>query len=265
MTPPFQWVCLLALVGCAVSAPAPFAGDACALLCHPVPRSFPEGVCEFRRIQSGSVLDQARIIVCRCLKLCDHQQSFTEGFSCHALISLLGSQLGSRECRCSSYPISTNAEISSLVNKLAEDVVLAISSSSPSLKERLIRALQATLLDYAQLENVDVEAVSLVDDSRSDRLAHEAEDVKLDRDDIEQHPMDIDDEGAELPEDDRKDTSSPSDSSEESAVDWEQWCMSQCNNGHGGNACRCDLIPWRLQIRGGSNGEELVQWGRVMN
>ena len=33
------------------------------------------------------------------------------------------------------------------------------------------------------------------------------------------------------------------DTSEEPAVDWDQWCMAQCDNGRGGSACNCDIIP----------------------
>lgn len=31
--------------------------------------------------------------------------------------------------------------------------------------------------------------------------------------------------------------------SEEYPVDWEMWCMAQCDNGQGGSACNCDIIP----------------------
>ncbi|XP_076284745.1 uncharacterized protein LOC143211169 [Lasioglossum baleicum] len=31
--------------------------------------------------------------------------------------------------------------------------------------------------------------------------------------------------------------------STDSPVDWDLWCMAQCDNGHGGSACNCDLIP----------------------
>ncbi|KAL2713351.1 hypothetical protein V1478_017049 [Vespula squamosa] len=26
-------------------------------------------------------------------------------------------------------------------------------------------------------------------------------------------------------------------------IDWDMWCMAQCNIGHGGSACDCDIIP----------------------
>lgn len=26
-------------------------------------------------------------------------------------------------------------------------------------------------------------------------------------------------------------------------IDWDMWCMAQCNIGHGGSACNCDIIP----------------------
>ncbi|XP_078053358.1 uncharacterized protein LOC144478881 [Augochlora pura] len=31
--------------------------------------------------------------------------------------------------------------------------------------------------------------------------------------------------------------------SAESPVDWDLWCIAQCDNGRGGSACNCDLIP----------------------
>ncbi|XP_076240467.1 uncharacterized protein LOC143182993 [Calliopsis andreniformis] len=33
------------------------------------------------------------------------------------------------------------------------------------------------------------------------------------------------------------------DVTEEPPVDWDMWCMAQCDNGQGGSACHCDLIP----------------------
>lgn len=33
-------------------------------------------------------------------------------------------------------------------------------------------------------------------------------------------------------------------SSDSEPVDWDLWCMAQCDNGHGGSACECDIIPW---------------------
>ncbi|XP_015438142.1 PREDICTED: uncharacterized protein LOC107193254 [Dufourea novaeangliae] len=38
------------------------------------------------------------------------------------------------------------------------------------------------------------------------------------------------------------DTPDESDSTE-LPVDWDMWCMTQCDNGQGGTACNCDLIP----------------------
>ncbi|KOC66363.1 hypothetical protein WH47_08755 [Habropoda laboriosa] len=32
-------------------------------------------------------------------------------------------------------------------------------------------------------------------------------------------------------------------SNEESSIDWDLWCMAQCDNGKGGSACNCDIIP----------------------
>ena len=33
------------------------------------------------------------------------------------------------------------------------------------------------------------------------------------------------------------------DSTDETSVDWDRWCMNQCDNGKGGSACNCDIIP----------------------
>lgn len=38
-------------------------------------------------------------------------------------------------------------------------------------------------------------------------------------------------------------TTSDPNLSEEYPVDWEMWCMAQCDNGQGGSACNCDIIP----------------------
>lgn len=30
---------------------------------------------------------------------------------------------------------------------------------------------------------------------------------------------------------------------DEDSMDWDLWCVSQCDNGKGGSACHCDIIP----------------------
>lgn len=43
---------------------------------------------------------------------------------------------------------------------------------------------------------------------------------------------------------DKSNTGSPMEgSSGESSIDWDLWCMAQCDNGKGGSACNCDIIP----------------------
>ncbi|XP_046828576.1 uncharacterized protein LOC124428499 [Vespa crabro] len=37
--------------------------------------------------------------------------------------------------------------------------------------------------------------------------------------------------------------SSAPNSSTSDEIDWDMWCMAQCNIGHGGSACNCDIIP----------------------
>ena len=40
------------------------------------------------------------------------------------------------------------------------------------------------------------------------------------------------------------DNLSPNDSPmDEDSMDWDLWCISQCDNGKGGSACHCDIIP----------------------
>ncbi|XP_032682451.1 uncharacterized protein LOC116849423 [Odontomachus brunneus] len=234
MTPPLRWVFLFVLVGCATSIPLPFVNDACVLLCHPRARSSPEGVCELRGAQSGSVLDLARIIVSRCLKLCDHQQPSSARVSCFALRSFLGTRRG---CHCpSTHVMRTNARIPSLVDELAEDVV------SLSFGEIVISALHAALLR----EDVDAEGHDLiVDDYESgSRLAHDAENEKSKQHDVEQPPTGNNGHGTILLQGEQTDSNAGSDSFVgDDDVDWEKWCMHQCNIGLGGNACNCDIIP----------------------
>ncbi|XP_014473581.1 PREDICTED: uncharacterized protein LOC106743869 [Dinoponera quadriceps] len=236
MTPPLRWVFLLALVGCAASIP--LVDDACVLLCHPRARSSPEGVCELRGAQSGSVLDLARIIVSHCLKLCDRQLQSSVRDSCFALRSFFGAYRG---CRCRSTPVMpTNVKIRSLVNELAEDVAF----SSP-LGELVISALHAALLR----EDADAEGYDLIVDDRESggRLAHDAENEKPRRHVLEQPPVDNGyGHGRVRPQGgDRTDNTAASDSLDEDDdnVDWELWCMEQCNSGQGGDACRCDIVP----------------------
>lgn len=246
MTPPLRWVFLLALVGrYAASVPASFAGDACALLCHPLAESFPEGVCKLWVAQSGSDLDQARVIVSRCQKPCDRQLPFVVGVVCHALRSLLGDY---RVCRCPSTDATmpSGASVPSLVNGLAEDVVDTIYPSA--LDRRVIRALRAAFSLGVQ-GNDDSPAAGCMPVRPQD-----AEDAERDRRDVETTPAEPKDQDP-LDNGNKEATTT---SSEEVTIDWEQWCMSQCNSGHGGNACRCDLIPWERIRRGRGNGQELA-------
>lgn len=230
MTPPLRWVFLLALVGrYAASVPTPVTVDACVSLCHPAARPSPEGVCELRAAQS--VLDQARVIVSRCLNLCDRQppEFSAVRVSCHALRSLLGDLRG---CRCPStdatMSICASVVPASLVNELAVDVVTAISPSA--LGGRVICALREALaLDLG------AEGIGLAAGCTPDRPPEDA--VKPDRRE-ERPPADRDDHRSL--DGDQKTTTA---SSEETTIDWDEWCMNQCKNGCGGNACRCDIIP----------------------
>lgn len=36
---------------------------------------------------------------------------------------------------------------------------------------------------------------------------------------------------------------SPDSPMDEDSMDWDLWCVSQCDNGKGGSACHCDIIP----------------------
>ncbi|EFN79404.1 uncharacterized protein LOC105187831 [Harpegnathos saltator] len=218
MTPPLRWVFLLALVGCAASVPSPPVDDACVLLCHPRARSSPEGVCELRAAQSGSVLDQARIIVSRCLKLCDHRLPSSVRVSCSTLRSFLGAFRG---CRCSSSRVMrSNARVSSLVDELAEEIV----SSSP-LGEIVIFVLHAAL----SREDAGAEGNGpIVDDyEAASRPIRDAEDEKPRRYDAEQPAVDVDrhDGGTvRLQADQTQDTNAASSSSEDDdSVDWGTW------------------------------------------
>lgn len=235
MTPLLRWVFLLVLVGCAASIPSALVDDACVLLCHPRTRSSPEGVCELRRAQSGSVLDLARIIVSRCLKLCNHRQPSYARVSCFALRSFLGVRRG---CHCPSTRfMRTSARIPSLVDELAEDVVFS------SLGGVVISALHAALLR----EDADTEGYDLVVDyyGSGSRLAQDAEDEGPKRHDVEQPPMGINGHGTVLLQNERTDSNALSGFSEgEDDINWKQWCMEQCNIGRGGKACNCDILPW---------------------
>ncbi|XP_043488930.1 uncharacterized protein LOC122515596 [Polistes fuscatus] len=38
-------------------------------------------------------------------------------------------------------------------------------------------------------------------------------------------------------------SSAPDNPSNSDEIDWDLWCMAQCDIGHGGSACECDIIP----------------------
>lgn len=215
MTPSLRWVFLLALVGCAASIPSPLVDDACVLLCHPGVRSSPEGVCELRGAQSGSVLDLARITISRCLKLCDHQLPSSVRVSCSALRLFLGACRG---CRCPStlHVMRTDEKIPSLVDELAMEVV----SSSP-LGAIVITVLHEALFreDAGSADGYDL----IADDYESGgRLAHHADNEKPKRPNVEQPPMDIDGHDVvRLLQNDQ--TDSEVSDYEEDQADWALW------------------------------------------
>ncbi|CAD1477545.1 unnamed protein product [Heterotrigona itama] len=62
----------------------------------------------------------------------------------------------------------------------------------------------------------------------------------LDKADVED--ADTDDAGKEESEDVAA-TGNEANSTDETSVDWDRWCMTQCDHGNGGSACHCDLIP----------------------
>ncbi|XP_015177008.1 PREDICTED: protein DDB_G0268328, partial [Polistes dominula] len=38
-------------------------------------------------------------------------------------------------------------------------------------------------------------------------------------------------------------SSAPNNPTDSDEIDWDMWCMAQCDIGHGGSACECDIIP----------------------
>ena len=65
----------------------------------------------------------------------------------------------------------------------------------------------------------------------------------LDKADVEDDADTDDADNASMEESEDVAASSNEANSTDETVDWDRWCMTQCDHGTGGSACHCDLIP----------------------
>ncbi|KAG7188767.1 hypothetical protein KM043_008385 [Ampulex compressa] len=272
MTPLTRWVFLVPLLGLAASLPAEIRDDACVWLCHAQDSSEEHGGrgCSHERIVPQSDSDRSQEWRLLCLIPCRETGGdlpvFDGSRDCFELRRAL---ITARECSC--WP--RKAERRPLDHRFGEYVDLnaitwrgvdwlrslleglqRLKRSGASLKEARAagsmevfdwkRVLEGRVEGSSRFRSVlapnlvvkkdgppggpvEVPGVEEVDDMGMEEEEEEEEEVEVDVGNKETHTG----------------TTKDPNSSEEGHIDWEMWCMAQCDNGQGGSACNCDIIP----------------------
>ncbi|XP_017888578.1 uncharacterized protein LOC108630032 [Ceratina calcarata] len=221
MTPLPWWVLLVSLLVIAVAA-HPFE-HACVRLCRARDTS-PEfaGVCEHQQrpvLQSGGGRFPIQRLFRLCLTPCHgsdlDSQSFDTTETCLAFRYSLIQRLG---CSCDSLNYDGN---------LGEDrweVEKDQMKEADRWKMLRERADEKQAVAYADLQRQQQLSVESLYKIIAETMAADTEDAVIGN----------------------LKTGSPiveSENMDETSVDWEMWCRTQCENGQGGSACHCDIIP----------------------
>ncbi|KOX72528.1 hypothetical protein WN51_03060 [Melipona quadrifasciata] len=237
MTPLRRWV-LLALLLAAVAA-HPFE-HACVHLCRARDTS-PEkitGVCQHQQklvLQSSGGRFPIHRLFSLCLTPCHGSSDrlvFDDSHACRTFRETLVQYHG---CSCNDYVDhegTWNDEEDPRGGKEFEEDRSREVGESKMLKkadgEQVPADVRGQGLKIKDLPATELEAVEGMSDEA----------------DVEDAGTDDADKGASKEEsEDVAATGDEANSTDETSVDWDRWCMTQCDHGNGGSACHCDLIP----------------------
>ncbi|XP_060824026.1 uncharacterized protein LOC132911431 [Bombus pascuorum] len=242
MTPLLRWVLLALLLAMVVAHPVE---HACVYLCR-TRNTSPEitGGCEHQQklvLQSSG----GRFLIHRLFRLC-----LTP---CHGSSDLLVFD-NTRNCRtfretlircygCSCDDVNygetgNNQEDPSTVNKFEEDQL-----KETDVTRMLEKAGEQHIVRGQSLKTKDVGRYITEIKAEKDIIQADLKDTgNLNKADSEETPKDAANGNLEKPGSE-DDASRKKDSTDETSVDWDRWCMNQCDNGKGGSACKCDIIP----------------------
>ncbi|XP_031827696.1 uncharacterized protein LOC116424866 [Nomia melanderi] len=215
MTPLPRWVLLASVLAVVGAQPG---DNACVHACRARERS-PEitgVICDHRRsavLQSAGGRSPIQRLSSICLTPCAPTSHYDGSEACRDFRELL---IRSRACLCDDRKDDNSRSIRTEHSKNFDRVD---HRELRSFKSAMLKKL-AIADHYLVLEPLENDSYRFRVEMRPDERRFE--DTRL---------SDLNLEGPTLTE------------STESDVDWDMWCMAQCDNGRGGSACNCDLIP----------------------
>lgn len=240
MTPLPRWVFLALLLA---GASAALEDDACVLLCRAQNRGLEiAGACDHQQrqaLQSGG----GRFPLQRLLELCLTPCSGSSGSPNDRLFD------GSEICRFFRQTLICRRACSC---ELVEDDWTRTFGQDAEV-ERFLEDLEYNELKLQYLYSLRMPgtwtigepAVASDDVGKEQGLSREfsEDEMKLAESDEVEPEEEAEEEGEEASVVAEIGNAPVQDSTEESTVDWDTWCITQCDSGQGGAACNCDIIP----------------------
>ncbi|KAF3419995.1 hypothetical protein E2986_04285 [Frieseomelitta varia] len=236
MTPLRRWVLLALLLAAVAAHPLE---HACVHLCRARDTS-PEkitGVCQHQQklvLQSSGGRFPIHRLFSLCLTPCHGSSDLLVFEDSHACRTFRETLIQYHGCSCNDVnrEVARNDEEDPWRGKQLEE-------------DQSRKAGESKILKKADDEQVpaDVQGQGLkMKDLPATKL--EVGEDMLDKADVEDAGTDDADKGASKEEsEDVAATGNEANTTDETSVDWDRWCMAQCDNGNGGSACHCDLIP----------------------
>lgn len=232
MTPLPRWVLLAMLLALVAAHPT---DHACVRLCHALnPNPGITGVCEHQQklvLQSSGGRFPIQGLLRLCLTPCHgvgttNTLLFDDSRICRVLRRSLIRRQG---CSCG----GLNNENSEKLEEEEEERRVG------ELEKNQLKGTDGTDMlkkddEEEAVASADVQVRQLGQKNENTMDINEIEEERLERAEF-QHAAVV-----------NSNTGSPTawaDLTEETTIDWDLWCMNQCDHGKGGSACHCDIIP----------------------
>lgn len=244
MTPLLRWVLLALLLAMVVAHPVE---HACVYLCR-ARNTSPEitGGCEHQQklvLQSSGGRFPIHRLFRLCLTPCHGSSDLLVFDNTHTCRTFRRTLIQYHGCSCDDVNYGetrNNQEDPSTVKKFEEDRL-----KGADVTRMLEKAGEQQIIRGQSLKTKDVRRYITEIKVEKDIIQADFKDTdNLNKADSEETSKDAATDNLEKPGS-KDDAPRMEDSTDETSVDWDRWCMNQCDNGKGGSACNCDIIPWR--------------------
>lgn len=235
MTPLPRWVLLSLLLATVAAHPV---HHACVHLCHARNTTSPEitGVCDHHRdhlvLQSGAARSPNLFVLC--LTPCHGAASpdtlrYDDTPVCRAFRESLV-----KRHRCPCRHVDRDERARKLDGEEVEEEE----------EEKENRRRWAEELERYRLNEIDGSVSKKIDERWSVALLPSVGDQRGIEENVSGRSVQVEIDTSSMEKNATADNLSPNDSPvDEDSMDWDLWCISQCDNGKGGSACHCDIIP----------------------